>query len=67
LYGGLAEKKRFAYEMEAALAVGKQLDPSMLNMDPGAFDATISNLKSSLLGIHKSTLKDAIDSLKTLV
>ena len=67
LYDGLAEKKRFAYEMEAALAVGKQLDPSMLNMDPGAFDATISNLKSSLLGIHKSTLKDAIDSLKTLV
>jgi hypothetical protein len=67
LYGGLAEKKKFAYEMAAAEAVGKQLDPSLFNMDVGKFDATVSELKSALLGIEKETLRTALDSLKSYI
>lgn len=63
-YGGLAEKKRIAYEMEAAEAVGKTLDASMFHMDVGTFAEMMSSLKSSLLGFQKSTLRDSLDALK---
>lgn len=67
LYDGLAEKKKLAFEVEAAAAVGKQLDASTFGIDVGTFDAAVSNLKSAMLGIQKSTLRSAIDSLKQYV
>lgn len=64
LYGGLAEKKRIAYEIAAAEAVGKKLDASMLGLDDTTLNDMICSLKSATLGFQKSTLKDALDSLK---
>jgi hypothetical protein len=65
LYGGLAEKKKIAYEIAAADAVGKKLDPSMFGMDGATFDTILSNLKSAVLGFQKATFTNVLDSLKT--
>jgi len=67
LYGGLAEKKKIAYEVAAAEAVGKHLDASMFGLDNATFESMVCNLKSAALGFQKSTLRDALDSLKALV
>jgi hypothetical protein len=64
LYGGLAEKKKIAYEVAAADAVGKKLDASMFGIDGATFDDMVCNLKSAILGFQKTTLQDALESLK---
>lgn len=66
LYGGLAMKKRIAYEAKAAEAVGKKLDSSMFDLDDKTFDQIVCDLKSATLGIQKTTFTDVIDSLKGL-
>jgi len=65
-YGGLADKKRIAYEMAAAAAVGKTLDPSMLGLDSVTFENMVCELKSAMLGIQKTNFQDVVIALKGL-
>ena len=65
-YGELPKKKRIAYEMAAAAAVGKTLDPSALGLDNVTFDAMVCELKSAMLGIEKTNFEDVVKALKGL-
>lgn len=64
LYDGLAQKKKIAYEMAAGLAVGKQLDPSMLNIEERTLDDVLSDMKSSLLGIQTTPLTNLLADME---
>ena len=65
-YGELPNKKRIAYEMAAADAVGKVLDASMLGLDSETFEHMICELKSAMLGIQKTNFNDVLQALKGL-
>jgi hypothetical protein len=65
-YGGLPDKKRVAYEMAAADAVGKILDASMLGLDNVTFESMMCELKSAMLGIQKTNFQDVVQALKGL-
>ena len=65
-YGGLAKKKQMAYEINAAKAVGKTLDPSMFGLDEKKLNDILCELKTILAGTGRGTLKEVFDSLKAL-
>jgi hypothetical protein len=62
MYGGLAEKKRIAFEMEAAEAVGKKLQ-----LDAATLEQILCDLKSAVLGIEKDKFTAVLQSLKAIV
>jgi hypothetical protein len=63
LYGGLAAKKRIAYEMEAAELVGKKVS----GLNEATLNEILCELKSAVLGIEKDKFTNVITSLKALV
>lgn len=65
-YGELPKKKRIAYEMAAAAAVGKTLDGSALGLDDVTFENMVCELKSAMLGIEKTNFQDVLQALKGL-
>jgi hypothetical protein len=62
MYGGLAEKKRLAFEMDAATVVGKKVE-----LDAATLEQILCNLKSAVLGIEKDKFTAVLTSLKGLV
>jgi len=62
MYGGLAEKKRIAFELEAAEAVGKKLQ-----LDAATLEQILCDLKSAVLGIEKDKFTAVLQSLKAIV
>lgn len=65
-YGGLAQKKRLAYEINAAKQVGKTIDAKMFSMDESTFQERLNEMKSVLVG-PRGTFSDVLESLKKLV
>ncbi len=63
MYGGLAEKKRLAFEMDAAALVGKKVE----GLDSVTMEQILCDLKSAVLGIEKDKFKAVLGSLKDLV
>lgn len=67
LYGGLAKKKKIAYEALCAKQVGQTLDPSSLGVTQESLDSLLCEMKSILAGSYDKQLKDLLEDLKKLV